>query len=72
MTAQIWNRLTGNTGTDAQVAQAAKFNEIASWNQSLMDCLTVVGFHLVSKFGGTLFKALFVSQERTVTTGLKS
>ncbi|CAK9054188.1 Uncharacterized protein sll0005 [Durusdinium trenchii] len=26
---EIWNRLTGNTGTDAQVAQAAKFNEIA-------------------------------------------
>lgn len=30
---QIWNRITGNTGADAQVAQAAKFNEIdpRSW-----------------------------------------
>lgn len=27
---EIWNRLTGNTGTDAQVAQAAKFNEIVT------------------------------------------
>jgi hypothetical protein len=26
--AKIWNRITGNTGPDAQVAQAAKFNEI--------------------------------------------
>ena len=26
----VWNRLTGNTDTDAQVAQAAKFNEIVT------------------------------------------
>jgi len=26
----IWNRITGNTGADAQVAQAAKFNEIVT------------------------------------------
>ncbi|CAL1153667.1 unnamed protein product [Cladocopium goreaui] len=26
----IWNRITGNTGPDAQVAQAAKFNEIVT------------------------------------------
>lgn len=29
---QIWNRITGNTGADAQVAQAAKFNEIDAWS----------------------------------------
>lgn len=26
----VWNRITGNTGPDAQVAQAAKFNEIVT------------------------------------------
>ena len=31
---QIWNRITGNTGADAQVAQAAKFNEIDTWTEN--------------------------------------